>query len=136
MDQDGSPGPSAKRRKIEITVEGQVDEYDLKRIIARTARMQHEDHEEQEQEEHEDRSAAYARVRGHVRRTRTPEQRVMLALIFLPPSQRDRYRREWLAEMTSMDPVQAAEFALELLCLAPKMGFTFLISRLLGRRAA
>ncbi|WP_327267203.1 hypothetical protein OG444_40500 (plasmid) [Streptomyces sp. NBC_01232] len=76
-------------------------------------------------------------VRAHRRRTRTAEQRrVALALAFLPPSQRGRYRQEWLAEMSVMAPAEAATFAMQLLLFAPRMGFVLLVSQVFGRRAA
>ncbi|WP_191878685.1 hypothetical protein [Streptomyces filipinensis] len=60
----------------------------------------------------------------------------MLALVFLPSEQRARYQREWRAEMASLNPQDAAAFALQILRHAPMVGLTFVFKEVFGRKAA
>ncbi|MFF4448301.1 hypothetical protein [Streptomyces sp. NPDC001502] len=67
---------------------------------------------------------------------REAERRIALALLFVPPGQRERYRQEWLNEMMQLRPAEAATFALHLLLLAPRMGILLWLKRAFGRRPA
>ncbi|UUY52773.1 hypothetical protein NRK68_36575 (plasmid) [Streptomyces yangpuensis] len=77
--------------------------------------------------------AADRRARKEVRET---ERRVALALLFVPPGQRERYRQEWVNEVAQLSPHEAAVFALHLLLSAPKMGMLLALNRIFGRKAA
>ncbi|MEW2374239.1 hypothetical protein AB0940_33530 [Streptomyces sp. NPDC006656] len=61
------------------------------------------------------------------------ERRVALALVFVPPGQRERYRQEWVNEMAQLSPQEAGVFALHLLLLAPQMGIMLALKRIFGR---
>ncbi|MFB6583766.1 hypothetical protein ACFCYC_41255 [Streptomyces sp. NPDC056402] len=80
------------------------------------------------------------RARGHLRRVRrrpqVTQQRLNLALLFLPPDQRERYRLEWGAEMATLEPQEAAAFALHILKHAPMAGIALVLKRVFGRRPA
>ncbi|MEU8598807.1 hypothetical protein ACH475_14000 [Streptomyces globisporus] len=73
---------------------------------------------------------------GPDRNLRAAERNIALAVIFLPPGQRDRYREEWAAEMHALDGQDAAAFALRVLLRAPRAGLTLLLSRVFGRTRA
>lgn len=79
---------------------------------------------------------AARRVDVAVREADRAERRIALALLFVPPGQRERYRQEWVSEMAQLKPAEAAAFALHLLQLAPRMGLLLLFKRAFGRRAA
>ncbi|WP_345180950.1 hypothetical protein, partial [Streptomyces lavendulae] len=68
--------------------------------------------------------------------SRAAERKLMLALVFLPSEQRARYQREWRAEMASLNPQDAAAFALQILRHAPMVGLTFVFKEVFGRKAA
>ncbi|WP_405533836.1 hypothetical protein OG592_44545 (plasmid) [Streptomyces avidinii] len=69
-------------------------------------------------------------------KAREDERRIALALIFVPPGQRERYRQEWNAEMASLSAREASAFALQLLWSAPRTGAMLWLKRTFGRRPA
>ncbi|MEU9201925.1 hypothetical protein [Streptomyces sp. NPDC048332] len=70
------------------------------------------------------------------RSTRVAQRKLGLALYFLPAKEREHYRIEWGAEMDSMSPAVAAQFAANVLLRAPISGVTLRFARLFGRQAA
>ncbi|PVC80744.1 hypothetical protein DBP19_35155 [Streptomyces sp. CS090A] len=66
---------------------------------------------------------------------RAAERRLNLALRFLPDGERERYRREWKAEMAAMPPAAAAQFAYGVLRQAPWSGVILWLCKKLGRLA-
>ncbi|MYV72980.1 hypothetical protein GT352_03290 [Streptomyces sp. SID1046] len=82
---------------------------------------------------------AKAWLRGPRRGRRKPQvthRRLNLAVLFLPPGQRERYRLEWAAEMATLEPHEAAAFALYILKHAPMAGMALVFKRVFGRKAA
>lgn len=62
-------------------------------------------------------------------------RRLRLALLFLPPGDRDRYRQEWLAEIAGLPAGEAARFAASLLASAPRTGVALIFKKIWSRRA-
>ncbi|MGW6688714.1 hypothetical protein [Streptomyces sp. NPDC054961] len=94
-------------------------------------------------------AAGYVRVRKPVKfwedavvpgrallKAQAAERKLMLALAFLPPGQRARYRHEWGAEMATLTSQEAAAFSVQILRSAPMMGFHLLAKEAFGSKAA
>ncbi|WP_189746475.1 hypothetical protein [Streptomyces nojiriensis] len=64
------------------------------------------------------------------------QRRIALALLFVPAGQRERYQREWNAEMDSLNAREASAFALQLLWSAPRTGAMLWLKHTFGRRPA
>ncbi len=64
------------------------------------------------------------------------ERRLRLALLFLPPGDRERYRQEWMAEMAGLAADKAARFAASLLASAPRTGASPIYMKIWNRRTA
>ncbi|MFE7095212.1 hypothetical protein [Streptomyces erythrochromogenes] len=67
---------------------------------------------------------------------REAERRIALAILFMPAGQRERYQREWYAEMDTLSAQEASAFALQLLWSAPRTGAMLWLKDTFGRRPA
>jgi hypothetical protein len=70
----------------------------------------------------------------HDRGQSKAERRLRLALLFLPPGDRERYRQEWMAEMAGLAADRAARFAASLLASAPRTSASLIYKKIWNRR--
>lgn len=75
-------------------------------------------------------------LKAEIEAAQKAQRRVGLALAFLPAGERDRYRREWSAEMFGLGKREAATFAMQILINAPKVSLLLVLRKAFGREAA